>query len=60
MLESYKKKLFENNSTKKNNQEGTTINENIKHTQNIIIFKKTKNILVKIEFYKIKILRDEQ
>ena len=64
MLEIYKRKLFENNSTKKNNQEDTTINENTKHTQNIIIFKKTKNILVKmilkIEFYKIKILRNEQ
>ena len=64
MLEIYNRKVFENNSTKKNNQEITTINENTKYTQNIIKFNKIKNILVKmilkIEFYKIKFLRNEQ
>ena len=64
MIESYKRKSFESNYTKKKNQRGITTNENVKHIQNIIKFKETKNFQVKrslkTEFCNVKFLRGEQ
>lgn len=65
MLEIYKRKPFEGNPTKKKNQGIITINENVKHIQNIIKIKKTKKfqlvkMILKIKLYKIKVLRSEQ
>ena len=65
MVEIYKTKSLRNNSTKKKNHEGITINEKFKHIQKLIKFKKMEKFqavrkILKIEQYKLKILRSRQ
>ena len=64
MFEIQNKQSIENNSTKKNNQEICSINQNITPTQSTIKFKKIKIFQVKniskYEFYEMDLQRSEQ